>query len=103
MEQMLLTLDFIHQRNIVHRDLKPSNILIKQIEEDSKCEIRVSDLGLATFILREETLYHRCGTLGYMAPEIIENNGYSYKADLFSLGATFYSLLTGRSLFSSTN
>ena len=48
-------------------------------------------------------LTHKCGTPGYVAPEMFLKEQYSYKADIFSLGAVFFNLLTGRYLFSGEN
>jgi serine/threonine protein kinase len=56
------------------------------------------------FTERDQYLTHKCGTPGYVAPEMfISEEGYSYKADIFSLGALFFNLLTGRYLFSGEN
>lgn len=103
MEQLLLALDFFQRKKVVHRDIKLDNILIKQIEEKTHFEIRVADFGLATFSLNDEMLTHKCGSPGYVAPEIFKKSGYSYKADVFSLGSVFFNLLTGRYLFSADN
>lgn len=100
MEQILLALDFFQNKKIVHRDIKPDNILIKSIENKTEYEIRVADMGLSIFTPNDELLFTKCGTPGYVAPEIFTLEGYSYKADIFSLGSTFYSLLTGSFLFS---
>ena len=56
-------------------------------------------MGLAVFISDDELLYEKCGSPGCIAPEILRAKGYSYKADIFSLGAIFFGLLTGRFLF----
>ena len=57
-------------------------------------------MGLATFTPNDEPQTVRCGSPGYVAPEILYNRQYSYKADIFSLGATFFNLITGLYLFS---
>ena len=100
MEQLLLALDFFQKKKVVHRDIKLDNILIKSIEGNSEYEIRVADLGLAVFLHNDELLTHKCGSPGYVAPEIMHGGGYSYKADIFSLLTVFFNLLTGRFLFS---
>ena len=56
-------------------------------------------MGLAAFKLQDELLTYRCGTPGFTAPEVFSQAGYGYKADIFSLGSCFFSLLTGRFLF----
>lgn len=95
---MLLALDFFEQKKIVHRDIKPDNILIKSIQDSSDYEIRVADLGLAVFN-KNGFLTQKCGTPGFVAPELFSPGGYSYKADVFSLGCVFFSLVTGCYLF----
>jgi calcium/calmodulin-dependent protein kinase I len=84
----------------VHRDIKLDNILIKRIEEKENYEVRIADFGLATFTPNDELIHHKCGSPGYVAPEIFKKEGYSYKVDIFSLGSVLFNLLTGRYLFS---
>lgn len=98
MEQALLALDFFEQKKIIHRDIKPDNILIRSIADTNEYEIRLADFGLSIFTSQDELVHHRCGTPGYVAPEMFET-GYSYKSDIFSLGSVFFSLLTGCYLF----
>ena len=96
-----MTLDFIHKKGVVHRDIKLDNILINKIEEE-EYHIKLADFGLADFISnnKDGKLKLKCGTPGYVAPEILRNEGYSQKCDIFSLGAVLYNLLTGFYLFS---
>jgi serine/threonine protein kinase len=100
MEQALLALDFFTIKNIVHRDIKLDNILIKSIEDNTEFEVRIADFGLSVFTPKNEMLKQKCGTPGYVAPEVFTGRGYSYKADIFSLGSVFFNLLTGCFLFS---
>ena len=77
----------------MHRDLKPENIL--QRSDDGKWVL--ADFGLSASF-QEKFLYDKCGTMGYMAPEIMQQNGYenSYNqnynsaCDLYSLGIIAY-------------
>lgn len=109
MEQLLLVLDFFQKKHIVHRDLKPNNILIKSIKDEGKnYEIKVADLGLSVRTLSNEMLTKKCGTPGYIAPEIFNPqgfkvSGYSYKADIFSAATVFFNLLTGFYIFFGDN
>jgi serine/threonine protein kinase len=100
MQGMLEGLREMHSKNIMHRDLKPENILFR--EKDSyNCVI--ADYGLAEFADAEEYLFVRCGTPGYVAPEVINIKDmkakYSPICDIFSLGLIFHLLLFGKSLF----
>jgi len=100
MEQFLLALDFFQKKKVIHRDLKLDNILVNMIEENKDYDIRIADFGLAAFNPKDKFLYHKCGSPGYVAPEVFTGVGYTYKADMFSLGGIFFNLITGRYLFS---
>ena len=60
----------MHSQRIMHRDLKPENIMLRS---NGSMTPVIVDLGLATFSDIEKYLFFRCGTPGYVAPEIIEN------------------------------
>lgn len=68
-KQLLKGLAHIHSKNIAHRDIKLNNILLKS---KHSYELVIADLGLATFIDAETYLFTRCGTPGYVAPEVIQ-------------------------------
>ena len=85
-------------RSIIHRDLKPENILLKTQDEDS--ELAIVDLGFATFEKDYKNLFVRCGTPGYVAPEILHDKDYDCKVDVFSVGVIFYIMLSGNVPFS---
>ena len=78
----------IHEKNIMHRDLKPENILFRN---EYDLDPVIVDFGLATFNNDNNYLFPRCGTPGYVAPEIAnlkntENVQYSVVCDIFSVG-----------------
>ena len=89
--ELILGLEFLHQNNVIFRDLKPENILL-----DSEGHIRISDFGLSKILENSrDKAYTLCGTLKYLAPEILKNKGYEKSVDWWSLGCIFYEMLMG--------
>uniref|UniRef100_A0A672JZ53 G protein-coupled receptor kinase n=1 Tax=Sinocyclocheilus grahami TaxID=75366 RepID=A0A672JZ53_SINGR len=84
----------LHRERIIYRDLKPENILL-----DDRGHIRISDLGLAVQIPESETIRGRVGTVGYMAPEVIQNESYTFSPDWWGLGCLIYEMIQGQSPF----
>lgn len=80
---MLLALRYLHEKSIIFRDVKPENILIA---DDG--HIKLVDFGLAKHI-RGKT-FSFCGSLDYMAPEILEDKGHSYEVDYYAVGNLMY-------------
>ncbi|MEQ2219207.1 G protein-coupled receptor kinase 5, partial [Xenoophorus captivus] len=87
-------LEDLHRERIVYRDLKPENILL-----DDRGHIRISDLGLAVQIPEGETIRGRVGTVGYMAPEVIQNESYTFSPDWWGLGCLIFEMIQGQSPF----
>lgn len=102
MKQLADGLSYLRKLNIFHRDLKPENLLIKyeQISKRKKFVLKISDFGLATMVTSDYAMAQtRCGSRLYMAPEIYLGQDYTYKADLWSVGAILHLLIYGEQLF----
>ena len=94
LKQILEALDYAHQKNIIHRDIKPSNIMI-----DSQDRVKIMDFGIAKMIGDKQLTKTgaKVGTIFYMSPEQVKaQKDIDLRSDIFSLGVTFYEMLTGR-------
>ena len=96
MRGLLRGLSEMARKNVIHRDLKPENIILSK-------EPMIIDFGLATIADEEKYLFVRCGTPGYVAPEIINIKDMSTKSlpisDVFSAGCIFYYIIFNKHLF----
>jgi serine/threonine protein kinase len=90
--QMLAGLQFLHNSGYIHRDVKPTNFVL-----DSNDDAKIIDFGLCVeWEPNGRRLYQRCGTQGFMSPEMCKGTGYTNKTDMWSLGVTIFALLEGR-------
>ncbi|KAH7726828.1 ribosomal protein S6 kinase 2 alpha-like protein [Aphelenchoides avenae] len=97
--ELILALSHLHSLGIVYRDLKPENILL-----DSDGHINITDFGLSKeSIDSDDKTYSFCGTIEYMAPEVVNRRGHSIAADWWSLGVLTYEMLTGHLPFHGEN
>mmetsp|Transcript_13245 Transcript_13245/g.31367 ORF Transcript_13245/g.31367 Transcript_13245/m.31367 type:complete len:628 (+) Transcript_13245:75-1958(+) len=89
--QVLLAVAYLHARQVVHRDLKLENFLYESQDSD---HLKLIDFGFAKFWNRDAKMSQACGSLHYVAPEVLEHS-YTDKADIWSCGVIAYMLLTG--------
>ncbi|MEG4499488.1 AAA family ATPase [Microcoleus sp. F10B5] len=96
--QIASALDGLHRHRVIHKDLKPANILINPVSK----EVKLIDLSIASVLPRQTQEIQNPnvleGTLPYISPEQTGrmNRGIDYRTDFYSLGVTFYELLTGK-------
>eukprot|EP00043_Microstomoeca_roanoka_P027278 m.13995 g.13995 ORF g.13995 m.13995 type:complete len:748 (-) comp7482_c0_seq1:51-2294(-) len=96
--ELCLALEHVHSLGIIYRDLKPENILL-----DESGHIALTDFGLCKEYTEEGKTFSFCGTVEYMAPEVVNRKGHDQSADWWSFGVLMYEMLTGELPFTSDN
>ncbi|CAK57049.1 unnamed protein product (macronuclear) [Paramecium tetraurelia] len=95
---LLESLEYLHKNSILHRDLKPENLILRK--KGVLDDIVIADFGLADFYdPLGNYIFQRCGTPGFVAPEVLQDKLYDSKVDIFSIGCLMYLLLAGKSPF----
>lgn len=92
--ELILGLEYLHNKKIIHRDIKPENILL-----DSDGHVKLTDFGLSKIVEASERTKSRVGTLLYIAPEILNGKEYDYRVDFWSVGCLVYEMLHGKNPF----
>ncbi|XP_022145610.1 serine/threonine-protein kinase ATG1c-like isoform X3 [Momordica charantia] len=101
MQQLAAGLKILRDNNLIHRDLKPQNLLLSTSDDNSV--LKIADFGFARSLQPKGLAETLCGSPLYMAPEIMQLQKYDAKADLWSVGAILFQLVTGRTPFTGNN
>ncbi|CAI9780116.1 unnamed protein product [Fraxinus pennsylvanica] len=101
MQQLAEGLKILRENNLIHRDLKPQNLLLST--NDDKSVLKIADFGFARSLQPRGLAETLCGSPLYMAPEIMQLKKYDAKADLWSVGAILFQLVTGRTPYTGNN
>ncbi|XP_020785874.1 ribosomal protein S6 kinase beta-1 isoform X1 [Boleophthalmus pectinirostris] len=97
--EISMALGHLHKKGIIYRDLKPENIML-----NNNGHVKLTDFGLCKESIHDGTVTHTfCGTIEYMAPEILMRSGHNRAVDWWSLGALMYDMLTGAPPFTGEN
>ncbi|OMJ82312.1 hypothetical protein SteCoe_17027 [Stentor coeruleus] len=103
MREVILAVEYLHSRDppIIHRDIKPENLLLDKEGRDGR--IKLADFGWSNFFNPDRSRMTYCGTLDYLAPEMINQQGHSTNLDLWNLGVLLFEFLTGGAPFQASN
>lgn len=98
--EVVLAIEHLHNLHIIYRDLKPENIML-----NAQGHVVLTDFGLCKESIhgRDEVTHTFCGTIEYMAPEVLSREGHGLSVDWWSLGALLFDMLTGSPPFTSSN
>lgn len=96
--QLLSAFVTLQESQIIHRDLKLANILLSSHDLET-ANLKLADFGFARILNENSLAQTQLGTPLFMAPELLKKEAYSFKVDVWSLGALSYEIMTGKTLY----
>ena len=97
--QLTSALKYLQEKKLIHRDLKPANVFLNIFQI-----LKIGDFGLSKSLQTTNYMAQTvCGTILYMAPEVLNGEAYNHKADMWSLGCILYELVTLRPPFNGSS
>jgi serine/threonine protein kinase len=93
-----MALGYVSRQGLIHRDVKPANILAS-LDGSAITTLKITDFGSVLNLTADTTQVFRVGSLAYMSPEQLDGSTLDARADIYSLGAVLYHLITGRPPF----
>ncbi len=96
MRQLFSGIEHMHELGIVHRDLKLENLMLED-PSSGEMQLKIIDFGLSAKVTKDapSELKDGCGTIEYIAPEVVKGVGYGKPVDIWGAGIIMYTLLTG--------
>jgi eukaryotic-like serine/threonine-protein kinase len=94
-----MALNYVARLGLIHRDVKPANLLAVTDHDGRVIDVKITDFGSVLQLDAERTQIHRVGSLAYMSPEQLDGDTLDARADMYSLAAVLYHLISGRAPF----
>ena len=97
--KLAMALGYVFRQGLIHRDVKPANIMAVTDPRGLVTDVKITDFGSVLNMDAEATQIHQVGSLAYMSPEQLDGEVLDCRADIYSLGAVLYHLISGRPPF----
>ncbi|MBP6898559.1 MAG: protein kinase [Burkholderiaceae bacterium] len=97
-----MALGYVARKGLIHRDVKPANILAL-VKDERVTDIKITDFGSVFDQTSDRTQVFRVGSLAYMSPEQLDGSTLDARADIYSLAAVLYHLISGKPPFDAAN
>ena len=97
--EIILALEYIHNKGIIYRDLKPENILLDDTGHIKLCDFNLAKAGMT----KNKRADSFCGSPLYFSPEMVLNKGVNYKCDIYGIGLLMYEVVVGNTAYNARN